>query len=146
MRKLRVQGILVSSVAQRHMAEKTDGRSISGILTSHGEQSVQFLIYEGFQKDTVKLLLSGLPVKIAFLSTPASHISPFEKGIVRREGHESRPRVLPPSERALSAGKNAGAVKPTNLSLCVSTAQNLRNTMLSEKAGLGGCKYSLTHS
>lgn len=49
---------------------ETDCGSISSILTSHREESVQFLIYEGFRKDTVKLLLPGLPVKMVFLSTP----------------------------------------------------------------------------
>lgn len=66
---------------------ETDCGSISSILTSHREESVQFLIYEGFRKDTVKLLLPGLPVKMVFLSTPPPHISLFEKGIVG--GHES---------------------------------------------------------
>lgn len=42
------------------------------ILTNHGEALVQFLIYEGFQNDIVELLLLVFPMKMVFLSTPAS--------------------------------------------------------------------------
>lgn len=60
------------------MAEKTDWRFIFNILLSHGEEAVQFLIYEGFWNDIGQLLLLGLPMKMMFLlPPPLPHVSPF---------------------------------------------------------------------